>query len=273
MLVDFSPTGQGRGVALFPMIKTRYRRVLTASALIGASVIGVWSGAGTAWADDAFVLSHIPNDKPTAQVYRVLAEAYRRIGITTRDEFLPHERSLRATNAGEIDGEVMRIAGIESEFPDLLRVPEVVYRFETFAFTTGLSFKVDGWESLRPYSLCIMRGVRVIEQGTEGMNRTFATTIDQLIEMLRRGRCQVATFGYSTWLEIDRLHAGPLRQLEPPVSSIPLYHYVNRRHEALIPRIAASLRQMRDDGTTAAITGADEQPIAEARRRNQLPPP
>jgi polar amino acid transport system substrate-binding protein len=217
------------------------------------------------------VLSHIHNDKPTALTFKVLQEAYRRLGIEAKEEFLPHERSLRASDAGEVDGEVMRIAGLEKEYPNLLRVPEPIYEFDTIAFTTGLVFKVEGWESLRPYQLCVLRGLKLSEQGTEGMNRMIGNSVDHLIEMLRRDRCQVAILGRASWLEIDRLKAGPLRELQPPIATLQLFHYVNKRHAALVPKLAETLRQMRVEGVISAITASEDQAIAEAKRRNSFP--
>lgn len=239
------------------------------SVFIAVLCAALWlPGPGLA---ETLVLSHIPNDRPTAQAFRILQEAYRRIGIEVREELLPHERSLRAANSGQTDGEVMRIAGIEAQFPNLIPVPESVQTFDAMAFTTGLTFKVEGWESLRPYPICVNRGLKLAEQGTEGMNRVLVTTVDQMAEMLRRGHCLVAVFGRAGWLEFDRLHAGPIRELEPPIASLPLFHYVNRRHEALVPKLAEALRRMRRDGTIAALTALDDQPIAEARKRNSLP--
>jgi polar amino acid transport system substrate-binding protein len=217
------------------------------------------------------VLSHIPDDKPTALTFLVLQEAYRRIGIEAKEEFLPHERSLRASNSGEVDGEVMRIAGLEKEYPNLIMVPESIYNFDTVAFTTGLVFKIDGWESLRPYQLCILRGLKLSERGTEGMNRMVGNSTDHVIEMLRRDRCQVAILGRASWLEVDRLKAGPLRELRPPIATLKLFHYVHKRHEALVPKLAETLRQMRSEGAIAAITASEDQSIVEAKRRNSFP--
>jgi len=231
--------------------------------------LGLWLPEPAA--AETLVLSHLGNDQATGQAFHILQEAYRRLGIEVREELLPHERSLRAANAGETDGEVMRMAGIEAQYPDLVRVPEPVVTFDAVAFTTGLAFQVDGWESLRPYPVCINRGMKMAEQGTEGMNRMFGTSVEQIIEMLRRGHCLVAVLGRFAWLEFDRLDAGPIRELEPPIASLPLFHYVNRRHAALVPKLAETLRQMRRDGTTAAIIAIDQQPIAAARQRNSLP--
>jgi polar amino acid transport system substrate-binding protein len=41
--------------------------------------------------------------------------------------------------------------------------------------------------------------------------------------------------------------------LEPPLSSFPVYHYVNRKHAALVPELTRVLRQMQGDRTIERI--------------------
>jgi polar amino acid transport system substrate-binding protein len=220
---------------------------------------------------DSLVVSHMVDDPVSAKVFPILREAYRKIGQDLSAAKMPRERAIVAADRGETDGDVMRIAGIDKLYPNLVQVPEPVTRFHIVAFTTGFSFKVDGWESLRPYSLCILRGMKAAEQPTEGMQRMFANSNDQAILMLRSGRCEVAVLGHEVWPDIDRLQAGPLRAVEPPIVSIPLFHYVNRRHAELVPKLTEALQRMRADGTIAALLSVDERAIGDARQRNSLP--
>ncbi len=219
------------------------------------------------------VISQMDDDPIlSVQAFHIVREAYRRLGIELRSELLPRERALMSADSGETDGDLIRAAGIDTRYVNLVRVPEPVITFEAIAFTAGLKFTVDGWDSLRPYSLCIVRGMKLAEQGTEGMQRMIANTTDQAILMLSAGRCQVTVLAHQVWLDIERLHAGPMRALDPPVTRVPLYHYLHRRHAELAPRLADTLRQMRDDGTTTSLL-TDERDLAidAARRRNSLP--
>lgn len=208
----------------------------------------------------------------SVRAYQVMREAYRRLGLDLRPAMLPRERALISADSGETDGDLIRAAGIDAHYGNLVRVPEPVVTFDVIAFTAGLKFAVDGWDSLRPYSLCIMRGMKIAEQMTEGMQRLIANTADQAILMLSAGRCQIAILGREVWPDVERLGAGPLRALDPPVARVPLYHYVHRRHAGLVPHLADALRGMRDDGTTAGLlANGEDQAIAAARRRNSLP--
>lgn len=243
----------------------RSRRLLAILALVASMAAAAAAPAET------LVFSQMGGDPLSSKVLPVLREAYRRIGIDLATDPFPRERSIVTADSGQTDGDLIRVAGIESLYPNLVQVPEPVMYFDIVAFTTGLRFKVDGWEALRPYSLCILRGMKVAEQRTEGMQRMFANTNDQAILMLRSNRCEVAVLGHEVWPDIDRLKAGPLRALEPPIVSVPLFHYLHRRHLDLVPKLAGVLRGMRGEGAMAASLAVDAQVIRDARQRNALP--
>lgn len=202
---------------------------------------------------------------------KIAFEAFRRIGVKADFVQLPSERALQSADNGQTDGDLVRAAGIDKLYPNLVQVPEPMLTYDTVAFTKGLGFKIDGWESLRPFRLCVLRGMKLAETATEGMDRAISNDVAQAIMMLGGGRCDVALLGYVVWPEIDRMMAGPLRSLDPPVSSVPLYLYVNKKHASLVKKLAEAMREMRADGTTDKILGQMEKGIQEARQRNAMP--
>jgi polar amino acid transport system substrate-binding protein len=222
-------------------------------------------------ADEAIVLSQ--RDDPLARIAaKIASEAYRRIGLNVSFEILPSERALQAADSGLTGGDLVRMAGIEKLYPNLVQVPEPMLNYDNVAFTTGLGFKVDGWDSLRPFKLCILRGMKLAEQATEGMDRTVGNDVPQLIMMLRAGRCEVAVLANIVWPEIDRLKMGPLRSLDPPISSVPLFLYVNKRYADMVPKLRDALRQMRSDGALGRILDESDREIQAARQRNTFLP-
>ena len=227
-------------------------------------------GVLPAHAQDTITLSR-RDDPLSPYAAQIAQEAFRRIGHKTDFLLLPSERALQSADAGKTSGDVARMAGIEKIYPNLIRVPEPMLDYDTVAFTTGLAFKVDGWESLRPYRLCILRGMKLAEIGTEGMDSTISNDVPQSIMMLKGGRCDVAVLGYTAWPEIDRMNAGPLRSLDPPVSSVPLFLVVHKKLENLVPGLAQALRQMHGDGTIQAILADLERKIQAARQSSGIP--
>lgn len=221
-------------------------------------------------ADTPHVISQIQGDQASQRGFEIVREAYRRVGLDAQAEILPNERGIVSADNGVTDGDTMRMAGLEARYSNLVRVPEPLLTFDTIAFTNGMLFKVDGWESLRPYSLCIIRGMKLAEKGAEGMNREVISDNISALRMLKAGRCEVAVLGEAIWLLIDELKLGPLRALDPAVEVTPLYHYVNRRHAALAPKLAEALKAMRKDGAITSILAADRAAIQRARERNSV---
>jgi polar amino acid transport system substrate-binding protein len=239
------------------------RRILLAAALALVSL----SGSAQA---RPYLISQIEDDPLSARAFEIVRAAYGRIGMEVQVEPLPNERGIVSADAGDTDGDTIRMAGIEGRYPNLVRVPEPVLNYETIAFTSGLEFKVKGWESLRPYSLCVIRGMKLAEKGSEGMHRELVSGSELVMRMLAAGHCQVGILGEAVWLEVDRLGTGPFRALEPPVEIVPVYHYVHRRHAELAPRLAEALKAMRRDGTIDSILAADRAAIQAARARRSI---
>lgn len=239
-------------------------------AALSLLVLAVWLAAGRAGAADFHVISQIQGDHLSVRGFEVVREAYGRIGLRAVADLRPNERAIISADTGDTDGDTMRMAGLEARYGNLVRVPEPVLTFDTVAFTAGMSFAVNGWESLRPYTTCVVRGFKLGEAGTEGMSRELVSTNEAALRMLHAGHCQVALLGDAVWLLIDEMKLGPLRALRQPVAVTPLYHYVNARHAHLVPGLAQTLKAMRRDGTIDAILAADRGAVQAARERNSL---
>jgi len=216
-------------------------------------------------------LLHVCAWRGGAFIFPILVEAYRRLGIEIIAEPLPAERGLRVTDSGQTDGETVRVEGLEAVYPNLVRVPELVVSVEVKVFTTGVTFPVTGWESLHPYTVCYMHGLKLYEQGTQGMRRVPGFGQENAVKLLREGLCEVAVLSANAWVMVDRLNAGPMRELEPPVASYPLYHYVHRRHADLVPLLAEQLKQMKREGVIDAILAPHREAVRAAKARQSFP--
>lgn len=220
---------------------------------------------------EPFRISRVADDTGTIQYFPIVKEAYRRIGIEAVAVPLPAERALREADAGLTDGDTIRVAGIEAFFPNLMRVPEPVASVDVTVFTRGEAFPVNGWESLKPYSVCYMHGLKLHEIGTEGMRRVPAYGQQNAVQLLRDGLCDAAVLSPNAWMMVDRLNAGPMRELEPPVDTLPLYHYLHERHARLVPLLADALRKMKQDGTVDRMLKPYREALRQAKIRQSVP--
>lgn len=197
-------------------------------------------------------------DGPTAKLcMRVLTEAYGRIGITICDTALPAERSLVESNNGHYDGEVVRVKGIEARYPNLIPVSIPVTTAEGMAFTKKRTIAIDGWESLKPYSIVLRRGLKFAEKGTLGMNVTLVTTYAESFMLVSKERYEVTVCDRLAGYYFTRKFGYPdLTAQEPPITTFQLFHYLHKKHAPLRPEITAALAQMQAEGLMRAIRTA-----------------
>jgi ABC-type amino acid transport substrate-binding protein len=181
----------------------------------------------------------------------ILKAAYGRLGITVELVDLPAKRALAESSQGRVDGEVHRILAVQSEYPSLIPVRPSINYIEPSAFVKQREFPVDGWSSIAPYSIGIVRGVGSSERGTNGMSKVEAVaTMDQLMQMLASGRIDVAVNDrFSGVLVNKKLRLDTVvRPLSPALEHIPLYHFLHERHRDLVPRVEKVLRDMEASG-------------------------
>jgi polar amino acid transport system substrate-binding protein len=190
---------------------------------------------------------------------RIVAEACRRAEIPVRLVILPSERAMQNADQGIDDGNYVRIAGLERLYPNLIMVPEPVSEFLFTAFTKDPAImRVDGWNGLKPYHVGLINGWKIVEANTTGVRtRTGVKNEEALFALLEKGRVDVAVLDLYTGLEAVRsLGYQGMRALSPPLERRQMYIYLNRRHENLVPKLAAALRDMKRDGTMERLTRA-----------------
>ncbi len=205
------------------------------------------------YAQENLVLSSM--DSPLAMVGRkILQEAYQRIGIRVDMEVLPAERALYTANNGLFDGVVLRIKEIKKLYPNLRMVPVVVIALEGVVFTKNVTFKVTGWESLKPYTIGILIGSKFAQKGTQGMTVEQVPTYKHLLLKLHQGKTDIAVTARTNGLvEIGKLNIKGIKVLEPPLITTNLYHYLHKKHDKLLPKITLVLQAMVKEGRPKKI--------------------
>lgn len=240
---------QGKPAHRFPMPGTGRGRRRWLATCIAACLVGV---GGAAQAQAVLRLARLDNVPDQFVGSEILAAVYKRLGITVQFVDLPAKRSLLESSEGRLDGEVQRILAVQDQYPSLIAVRPSINSIEPTAFVrSGVSLQVDGWKSLAPYPIGIVRGVGSSERGTQGMRAVEAvTTMEQLMQSLAEGRFVVAVNDrFSGLLVIRRLRLeGTVQPVEPPLERIPLYHFLHERHRDLVPKVEQAIRSMQASG-------------------------
>lgn len=186
----------------------------------------------------------------------ILKAVYARLNITVEFVDVEAQRALALSSAGDVDGEIQRVGNLSEKYPTLIKLSPPINYIEPAVFTTGLTFDVNGWDSIKSYAIGIVRGVGSSEAGTRGMaNVQKATSLEDLVRMLDRDRFDLlVTDLFSGRIEVRKLHLDArIRPLLPPLERIYVYHYLNERHRDLVPKVEAVLREMNASGELARL--------------------
>ncbi len=209
----------------------------------------VWPIAAVSEASNKLVFSGGGGRYAPALGESVLRQAYANLGYSFELVSYPMLRALKSSNDGVVDGELMRIAGIEKEYPNLIMVPEPLVIVQGVAFTKRKDIKVRGFESLRPYRVAYQRGIKFAEYGTEGMDRVALTSHERAFALLDAGRVDVVVSSLIEGLRVLAEHDYEgVFALEPSLTEQKLYHYLHKRHVELVPSITNSIRRLRAAG-------------------------
>lgn len=210
-------------------------------------------------AQDALVLAAVEGTYGIMpEISEVLSQAYQQLGIQITINPYPGLRGIHYSNSGIIDGEAFRIAGIDKEFSNLIRVEVSLMTNSHYLFVkSGNEFVVEGWDSIpKNYLIGFQRGVKVIESATEDhqIKTESVSTATQLLQKLNIGRNDAIILpALAAAQNIQQLGLKDIVKLEPPISSHNLYHYLHRKHAALVPKITAVLKAMEANGDIQKI--------------------
>jgi polar amino acid transport system substrate-binding protein len=208
---------------------------------------------GTAMAEAPSITvstNNTPLDRKALQ--ELSTEAFRRIGVDFKLVSLPSERSLHSANLGEVDGEGLRVAGLSSQYPNLVQVPEHFVSVSFVAFARDATIRIDqGWGSLKPYSVAFITGWKMFE--TNATTARIVNKVDkpeQMFRMLDGGRVDLALYTRADGIALARsLGLSAIAPLSPSLKDVDMYLYLNQKHAALVPRLAQALRGMKADGS------------------------
>jgi polar amino acid transport system substrate-binding protein len=219
------------------------KRILIAATLAMASPV----------AADVDKITVSSNSTPLDQAVlsAVASEAFARNGIDFELVNFPSERSLRMADAGEVDGEGVRIAGLSETFPNLVQAVEPIVGISFVAFAKDPEMAFEGWHSLKGKRLAFINGWKLFESQTAdmpGVNKVDSPA--QMFAMLNAGRVDLVLYTLADGRQylqdtgMEGIHA-----LTPHLRDLDLYLYLHNSHSELAEKVAETLRGMKDDGT------------------------
>ncbi len=193
---------------------------------------------------------------------RILLDVYKRLGIPAEVIPMPGKRALREAISGRKDGESVRIYAVGEKYPELVRVPTPLFDFLTMGFAQkGADITLNQPKDLENYVIVRTSGVQHTKNMTEGMDNIYIVeSSDLLMPFVSLKRADIALTGRLNGLIL--LKKGNITNVEAvgqPLQVNPLYHYLNKRHAHLVPKIDAVIREMRASGEISALKARYEQ--------------
>ena len=179
----------------------------------------------------------------------IAGEAFRRAGVKLRLVKLPAERALINADLGIGDGDLSRIAGLETLYPNLISVPEKLADLTFAAFSKDATLPAR-WDAIRARPVGYIKGWKIYEKQLSGAgNLVEADDAQQLFRLLKLNRIDVAL--YERWFGLALLRQQDIkdvRMLEPALATKEMFIYLHKRHAALVPKLAAALRAIKAEG-------------------------
>ncbi|SCA55885.1 conserved exported hypothetical protein [Candidatus Terasakiella magnetica] len=196
---------------------------------------------------------------PNSLVYKttkaILTEAFRRVGKDLILRATPGERPIIEAENGKTDGDAHRIFDIIKikKLKNLVRVPEVQQVISDYAWSKTVNNLDDGWEGLDKYRVGVHSGsILISEKATQyAKSVTKVGKHDLLFEMLKLDRFDIliTTPSAAEVLKTNQFKNSGIRKIGKPLTSLPIYTYLHKRHKDLVSKLAQALRSMKADGS------------------------
>lgn len=183
------------------------------------------------------------------------AELFKRVGLKVEIQASSAERGLLNANSGIDDGDVSRVMGIDQTYTNLLRVPEPVMFYQMVVFTRHANFVVNGTDSLKPFDVGILTGWKILERHIVGTRSLVKLeTGRQLFAMLDKDRIDLAVIEKLEGMHfVQNMGLKGIKILQPAFVEGDWFLYLNKKHAALVPKLAAEIRNMKQDGSYQRI--------------------
>ncbi|HUX37047.1 MAG TPA: hypothetical protein VMV44_04025 [Rectinemataceae bacterium] len=192
-----------------------------------------------------------PADPAISPIARWATAAFKDVGYDLVLEFKPGERALRDANDGLDDGDISRVAGIEKDYPNLIRVPEPLIVVCQIAYAKR-GIMAGSLEDLARLGLSVevLVGNKVMDSMVKPKIDSLlyheAPDLSQAFSALAAGRVDVLVVSdiqARSWL------ARPKYASIHPIfvlSTVTDYTYLNKKWADIVPAIAASYKKFKN---------------------------
>lgn len=212
--------------------------------------------------DEVFFVGGAPLDTYQPRVITaLLTEAFWRNGIKFRAEHYPSARSLLMSDSGRADGELHRVYEFhevsQGKYPNLVRIESQLMSIYLAVFSNRKDITIRQWSDMEGAYIGYMRGRQNVKQHLSALKD--ASIYPQNTEY---GLFKMASDGRVDYAVSESFEGWRMLQQHPELQSVTevgkleetkIYAYMNKKHAKLAKRIAATLEDMKRDGSFQRI--------------------
>jgi len=188
--------------------------------------------------------------------FDVLKVAYKKLGYDINIKYYPLERALLTSNAGEGDGELSRIKGIEQNYKNLIPITIPINFIEGYAFSWNDKLDIKNWDSLKERSNICIIGVKFVEKNflQRGIKCDDVPSITQAVKMLQKKRYETVVLPKINAIKVLKdLGADDISLVGKRLIKINLYHYLHKKNIHLVEKLQDEIAKMEKNGQISEL--------------------
>lgn len=219
-------------------------------------------------AAEQFIVSTTENPFPVKdEAAAFMTRVYAELGRTLTLVEFPQQRSLMEADAGHVDAELFRAAGMAERYTNLIQVPGVIARSRIYAYVRrDCGFSPQSWSDLNGLVVGYTTGAKIVERKLKGARLVNVKGPQQLFEMVKNGRLDAAIYTAT-----EKAIPIEVVAVDPPLLTVPVYHYLHRKNAHLLEPLQESIRRLAEQEeaehlqTASLSAGQDFRQAAERR--------
>ncbi|WP_428527381.1 hypothetical protein [Roseibium sp.] len=187
---------------------------------------------------------------------RLLREAYAAIGVEFSVLYLTPNRSIQEVESGAADGELLRIRQVGHHFTEIVRVEVPVISLPIYAYTNDPQLAGLTLGEMGRFRVGYVDGALFAQRMTAKLpDVTPVESPDMLFKMLVLDRLDIVIAAENPGDTVmQTVGNGRIYKGSKQLRSVEFYHYLNRRHRALVPRIEWILAELKEGRTQITRT-------------------
>jgi polar amino acid transport system substrate-binding protein len=184
------------------------------------------------------------NSPILAEIPAIIIQAYQSLGYRVTLHDIPLGRALLLSNNGELDGELIRAPAIETYAKNLVRVPQLLLKGSVTLYCQAELVCDAAVLADQRNIVGIVAGVNYASEMMKLQQASIYSvkSLAILEELLRNNRLKyaisLATEGGESTSALDMTQFQSINLAE-----IEGYHYIHRKHMALLPKLTAAIKQ------------------------------